>query len=174
MVADAIRRVVTGLDENDSAVVVFDSHVPLAARSPGIASANLWITDSYPPDLSRKDTADRPIGISPPDSGTIFRIVEFAPIDPAAEAHLPSDMLMKRVGPSPAKGRPANHPMMHRTRTLDYAVILSGEIDMVLDDTSVHLKAGDAIVQQATNHAWINHGTQPCRILFVLLDSQEP
>jgi uncharacterized cupin superfamily protein len=78
------------------------------------------------------------------------------------------------VGPSPAKGLPAKHPMMHRTRTLDYAVILSGEIDMMLDDTTVHLKAGDAVVQQATNHAWINHGTQPCRILFVLLDSQEP
>lgn len=54
------------------------------------------------------------------------------------------------------------------------AVILSGEIDMLLDDISVHLKQGDVIVQQATNHAWVNHGTQPCRILFVLLDSKEP
>jgi mannose-6-phosphate isomerase-like protein (cupin superfamily) len=174
MVADAIRRVVTGLDEHEKAVVVLDSHIPLAARSPGVASANLWISESYPPGLSNKDTASRQIGISPPDNGTVFRIVEFAPTDPAAEAHMPHDMLMKRVGPSPAKGLPAKHPMMHRTRTLDYALILSGEIDMMLDDTSLHLKAGDAIVQQATNHAWINHGTQPCRILFVLMDSQEP
>jgi mannose-6-phosphate isomerase-like protein (cupin superfamily) len=174
MVADEIRRVVTGLDESNKAIVVFDSDVPLTSRSPGIASANLWITDSYPPGLSNKDSANRQIGISPPDNGTTFRIVEFAPVDPASETQMPPDMIMKRVAHSPAKGLPAKHPMMHRTRTLDYAVILSGEIDMVLDDTSLHLQAGDAIVQQATNHAWINHGTQPCRILFVLLDSKEP
>jgi uncharacterized cupin superfamily protein len=64
--------------------------------------------------------------------------------------------------------------MMHRTRSLDYAVILSDEIDMMLDDTAVHLKQGDMVVQQATNHGWVNHGTQPRRILFVLLDSKEP
>jgi uncharacterized cupin superfamily protein len=65
---------------------------------------------------------------------------------------------------------------MHRTRSQDYAVILSGEIDVMLDDTSVHLKQGqgDVIVQQATNHGWVNHRTQPCRILFVLMDSKEP
>jgi uncharacterized cupin superfamily protein len=64
--------------------------------------------------------------------------------------------------------------MMHRTRTVDYAVIMSGEIDMMLDDSIVHLKAGDVVVQQATNHAWINHGKVPCRVAFILMDSQEP
>ena len=63
---------------------------------------------------------------------------------------------------------------MHRTRTVDYAVILSGEIDMMLDESTVHVKAGDVVIQQATNHAWINRGTQPCRILFVLMDSEQP
>jgi uncharacterized cupin superfamily protein len=63
---------------------------------------------------------------------------------------------------------------MHRTRTVDYAVILSGEIDMMLDESTVHVKAGDVVIQQATNHAWINRGTQPCRILFVLMDSKQP
>jgi uncharacterized cupin superfamily protein len=63
---------------------------------------------------------------------------------------------------------------MHRTRTVDYAVILSGEIDMMLDDTMVHVEAGDVVIQQATNHAWINRGSQPCRILFVLMDSKQP
>jgi uncharacterized cupin superfamily protein len=63
---------------------------------------------------------------------------------------------------------------MQRTRSLDYAVILSGEIDMMLDDSQVHLKPGNVVVQQATNHAWLNRGTQRCRILFVLLDSKEP
>jgi mannose-6-phosphate isomerase-like protein (cupin superfamily) len=172
--ADDVRRVVTGLDDNNHSVVLFDSQVPLQPGLFGINSTNLWITDSYPPSLTKQDTANRPIGVSPPDNGTKFRIVEFPPLDPATEAQMPPDMIMKGVNHAPAKGIPVKNPMMHRTRTLDYAVILSGEIDMMLDDTSVHLKAGDTVVQQATNHAWINHGTQPCRILFVLMDSKEP
>ena len=172
--ADDIRRVVTGLDANNHAVVLFDSRMPLKADSPVISSTNFWITDSTPPSLSKEDSANRPIGVSPPDNGTKFRIVEFAPLDAATEAKLPPEMIMKGVNHPPAKGIPVKHPMMHRTRTLDYAMILSGEIDMMLDDTSVHLKQGDVIVQQATNHGWVNHGTQPCRILLVLMDSKEP
>jgi len=66
------------------------------------------------------------------------------------------------------------HPFVHRTRTVDYAIVMSGEIDMKLDDSVVHLKAGDVVVQQATNHAWINHSGQPVRVMFVLMDSQQP
>ena len=172
--ADDVRRVVTGLDDNNHAVVLYDSHVPLQSGPFGISSTNLWITDSYPPSLSKVDTANRPIGVSPPDNGTKFRIVEFAPLDAATEAKMPPEMIMKGVDHPPARGLPVKHPMMHRTRSLDYAVILSGEIDMMLDDTTVHLKPGDTVVQQATNHGWVNHGTQPCRILFVLMDSKEP
>ena len=172
--ADDIRRVVTGLDDKNHAVVLFDSRMPLKSDSPVLSSTNFWITDSTPPAMSREDTASRPIGVSPPDNGTKFRIVEFAPLDAATEAKLPPEMIMKGVNHPPAKGIPVRHPMMHRTRTLDYAMILSGEIDMMLDDTSVHLRQGDVIVQQATNHGWVNHGSQPCRILFVLMDSKEP
>jgi mannose-6-phosphate isomerase-like protein (cupin superfamily) len=172
--AEDVRRVVTGLDDQNHAVVLFDSRVSLKQDGPVIASTNFWITDSYPPSLSRQDPAGRPIGVSPPDNGTKFRMVEFAPLDPAAEAKLPPEMIMKGVTHPPQKGIAVKHPMMHRTRTLDYAVVISGEIDMMLDDTSVHLKQGDVIVQQATNHGWVNHGTQPCRILFVLMDSKEP
>jgi mannose-6-phosphate isomerase-like protein (cupin superfamily) len=173
-VAADIRRVVTGLDGNNHAVVLYDSRVPPTSAPFGIASTNFWITDSYPPSLSKEDTANRPIGVSPPDNGTKFRVVEFSPLDPAIEAKMPPEMIMKGVNHPPAKGLPVAHPMMHRTRSLDYAVILSGEIDMMLDDTTVHLKQGDVVVQQATNHGWVNHGTQPCRILFVLMDSKEP
>ena len=150
--ASDIRRVVTGLDERNHAVVLFDSHISLKQDSPVISSTNFWITDSTPPSLSKQDPANRPIGVSPPDNGTKFRLVEFAPLDSATEAKLPPEMIMKGVNHPPEKGIPVKHPMMHRTRTLDYAVILSGEIDMMLDDTSVHLKQGDVIVQQATNH----------------------
>lgn len=172
--ADDIRRVVTGLDERNRSIVLFDSRMPLKPAAPGVVATNFWITESYPPSLTKEDPSARPIGIAPPDNGTKFRVVEFAPLDAETEAKMPPDMIMRGITHAPAKGVPVTHPLMHRTRSLDYAVILSGEIDMMLDDSRVHLKQGDVIVQQATNHAWINRGTQPCRILFVLMDSKEP
>jgi uncharacterized cupin superfamily protein len=96
---------------------------------------------------------------------------------PTTEAieKLPIDTMMKVAGgDAPAKGLPPRHSMMHRTRSVDYAIILSGEIDMLLDDGEVHLKAGDVVVQQATNHAWVNRSGQPCRVAFILIDSREP
>jgi mannose-6-phosphate isomerase-like protein (cupin superfamily) len=173
-IAQEMRRVVTGLDEKNHSVVLFDSRMPLKSVAAGINATNFWITDSYPPGLTKDDPSGRPIGTAPPDNGTKFRVVEFLPLDAATEAKMPPEMIQKGIANSPARGIPVKHPLMHRTRSLDYAVILSGEIDMMLDDTNVHLRQGDVIVQQATNHAWVNRGTQPCRILFVLMDSKEP
>ena len=174
--ASDIRRVVTGLDANNKAVVMFDSRVPLQSGPYGLTSTNLWVTNSYPLGFSFKDdTSAIPVGVSPLDNGTKFRVVEFPPLDAATEAKMEPGFLMKAVGTvAPARGLPVTHPLMHRTRSVDYAVVLSGEIDMMLDDTVVHLKPGDTIVQQATNHAWVNHGTEMCRILFVLMDSKQP
>jgi mannose-6-phosphate isomerase-like protein (cupin superfamily) len=174
--ASDIRRVVTGLDANDKAVVMFDSRMPLQTGPYGLKSTNLWVTNSYPLGFSFKDdTSAIPVGISPLENGTKFRVVEFPPLDAASEAKMEPGFLMKAVGAvAPARGLAVKHPLMHRTRSVDYAVVLSGEIDMMLDDTVVHLKPGDTIVQQATNHAWVNHGTEMCRILFVLMDSKQP
>jgi naringenin degradation protein FdeH len=171
-----IRRVVTGLDADNKSVVMFDSRMPLQPGPLGLHATNLWVTNSYPLGFSfKEDTSAIPVGISPLDNGTKFRVVEFPPLDPAIEAKMEPGALMKAVGPAaPARGRPVSHPLMHRTRSVDYAVVLSGEIDMMLDDSKVHLKPGDTVVQQATNHAWINHGTEICRILFVLMDSEQP
>ena len=174
--ASDIRRVVTGLDANNKAVVMFDSRMPLQSGPYGLTSTNLWVTNSYPLGFSFKDdTSAIPVGVSPLDNGTKFRVVEFPPLDAATEAKMEPGFLMKAVGPvAPARGLAVTHPLMHRTRSVDYAVVLSGEIDMMLDDTVVHLRPGDTIVQQATNHAWVNRGTQTCRILFVLMDSRQP
>jgi len=175
--AGDIRRVVTGLDEHNHSIVIFDGKVPLRQEVPVISilsAANLWITDSSPPGLTREDTMNMPVGVSPPDNGTKFRVIDFAPISPAIEALLPKDMIMSRITHPPQRGIPVRHPMMHRTRSLDYVVVLSGEIDMILDDTTIHLHQGDVVVQQATNHGWINRGSKPCRILAVLVDSKEP
>lgn len=170
-----VRRIVTGLDAAGKAVAMFDGKVPLVSfRSPN-PGADMWITDKSPPDLTwTEDRAKIKIGLTPPKGGTVFRIVDFVPITAKTEA-LDINTMMKVAGAdAPAKGLPPRHPMMHRTRSVDYAIIISGEIDMLLDDGEVHLKAGDVVVQQATNHAWVNRSKEVCRIAFILMDSQEP
>ena len=172
-----IRRVVTTVDEGSKAVVLFDGDNPhRAERANGsVVSHLLWVTNASPADISgTRDRAAATIGIAPPTGGSAFRIVDFAPTPPEIEK-LPPDTLHREIGANaPKKGEPPRHPLMHRTRTVDYALITEGEIDMLLDDGEVHFRAGDVLVQQGTNHAWVNRGTKPCRIAFVLIDAREP
>jgi mannose-6-phosphate isomerase-like protein (cupin superfamily) len=173
--ASEVRRVVTTLDANNKSTTLADSQVTLSVSASGNGSANLWLTNSSPPGFSFTEDTGKPTGLNPPDNGTVLRVVEFPPLKPGEEAALPPGLMMKIVGDhAPARGVPVSHPLMHRTRTVDYAIIMSGEIDMMLDDKTVHLKAGDVVVQQATNHAWLNHSTEPCRVIFVLMDSKQP
>jgi mannose-6-phosphate isomerase-like protein (cupin superfamily) len=170
-----VRRVVTSHEADGKAVVLLDG-VPAKIREQaenGIKSWLLWTTDATPADISgSQDRGDRTIGIPPPPGGSVFRIVDFHSFD---DSKLPLDHMTRSIGAdhAPAKGWAPRHPAMHRTRSVDYAIVLSGEIDMLLDDSEVHLKAGDVLVQQGTNHAWVNRGTEPCRIAFVLIDAQE-
>jgi mannose-6-phosphate isomerase-like protein (cupin superfamily) len=171
----AIRRVVTKLDESGKSVVMFDDQLMLTRPRPPNYNLDLWATQTGPADFSWTDDRAKLIkGFSPPKGGTSFRVVEFPPVTPGIDK-LDLNTIMSMVGADvPAKGRPSKHPLMHRTRTVDYAIILSGEISMMLDESEVLLKTGDMVVQQATNHAWINRGNVPCRIAFVMMDSVEP
>jgi mannose-6-phosphate isomerase-like protein (cupin superfamily) len=173
--APDVRRVVTALDASGKAVVLIDERTRLTAPRPPNYATNLWVTSTSLPDFTATDDRGKTkIGLVPPKSGTVFRIVDFAP---DSQGEHPTDMnhMMKIVGAeAPKRGLPPRHPMMHRTRSLDYAIVMSGEIDMLLDEGEVHLKAGDVIVQQATNHAWVNRSGKPCRVAFILIDSQEP
>jgi quercetin dioxygenase-like cupin family protein len=109
---------------------------------PGAHAAVIWSSEGFPVDNDGSaDTAGRKVGTTL-DNGTVFRVVSFGP------------------GVSPRN---------HRTDSIDYATVLSGEIDMELDGTSVHLKAGDVLVQRGTIHNWVNRGTAPCIIAFVLV-----
>lgn len=172
-----IRRVVTTLDEGGNAVVLFDGANPHKIVRPNrsVTSRLLWVTDQTPADLSGEaDRAAVAMGIGPPAGGSIFRIIDVPPTPPEVD-RLDHDYLHRQIGEhAPRKGRPPRHPLMHRTRTLDYAIIMAGEIDMLLDDSEIHLQAGDVLIQQGTNHAWVNRGPAPCRIAFVLIDAKEP
>jgi mannose-6-phosphate isomerase-like protein (cupin superfamily) len=170
-----VHRVVTTINKDGKSVALVDDALPLESlRSPNPAG-EVWVTQAAPADFNwTEDRGKIKVALQPPKSGTIFRIVDFVPMTDKIEK-LPMDTMMKVAGvDAPKRGLPPRHPMMHRTRTVDYAIIMSGEIDMMLDDSVVHLKAGDVVVQQATNHAWINHGKVPCRVAFILMDSQEP
>jgi len=172
-----LRRVVTTLDADGKAVVLFDGENPHREVRPlrGNISRAVWATDGAPAQM--QGDADRAQGIkttSPANGGSIFRVIDYPPARPEHEA-LDSGARMRELAHEPPiKGLPPRHPFMHRTRSLDYAIILSGEIDMLLDDSEVHLKAGDVIVQQGTNHAWVNRSDQVCRIAFVLVDAKAP
>ena len=174
---DAIRRVVTINDPTGKAVVLFDSLDPhkIVREQTGIVSRVMWVSDCTPADISvTQDPVKRPVGIAPPTNGSVLRIVDFPPMPP--ENELPPHLMESIVGGRHASRdlKPPRHPMMHRTRSLDYAVVLSGEIDMLLDDSEAHCTAGDVIIQQGTNHAWVNRGSETCRIAFMLVDAQEP
>src|SRR6266571_5160406 len=168
------RRVVTGHDVNGKAVILIDGAAPNAKvrKATGLVSTLRWVTEESPADNSgRADAAEREIGVAPPPRGSIFRVVDFPP---AAEfGAVDNTAMLREMGIVAGQGD-ARHASMHRTKSIDYGVVISGEIDMVLDDSEVHLKAGDVLVQRGTNHGWVNRGRENCRIAFVLIDAKEP
>ena len=163
------RRVVTG-HRDGKGTVLFDGPAPnrKLRQASGLVSTLLWVTDESPADISgRADRAAREIGVAPPPLGSIFRVVEFPP----ERREVSRDAVLREMGLTGQSD--SKHAGMHRTRSVDYAVVMEGEIDMILDDGEVHLAAGDVLVQQGTDHAWVNRGARPCRIAFVLIGATE-
>ena len=145
-----IRRVVTGHDRNNVAKVVIDGPATNAkSGASGATSTLIWSTDSTPADCAIgedvEDLGARIIGTPPPENGTRFAVIEFPPGNP---------------------GR------MHRTETIDYVIVLAGEIEMDMDQSTVKLKAGEILIQRGTNHAWANRSDKPARVAFVLIDAE--
>ena len=141
-----VRRVVTGHDDKGKAIVKIDEVITNTKTGrPGAQVAAIWTTEKFPVNNDgQEDNALRAVGTTLP-GGTVFRVVEFSP------------------------GVQARN---HRTDSIDYAVILSGEIDMEMDGSMIHLKGGDVMVQRGTIHNWINNGKAPCVIAFILIDAK--
>jgi quercetin dioxygenase-like cupin family protein len=144
-----LRRVVTGHDAASVAKVLTDTLVPAQhGKSDAIVHA-VWNTGDVPVDISvGEDIDDRgalPHRTPPPSNGTRLTIIDYPP---------------------------GNRGLMHRTETLDYIIVMAGEIDMEMDDSTVTLKAGDVMIQRGTNHGWFNRGTETARVAFVLVDAR--
>jgi quercetin dioxygenase-like cupin family protein len=150
MTRTPIRRIITGHDANNTAKVILDAPATNAkAPREGVASTLMWCTDAMPADIAVGENAEdmgaRILGTPPPENGSRFIVMEFGP-------GIVSEM--------------------HRTETIDYIVVLSGEIDMDMDQSTVKLRAGDVMVQRGTNHAWANRSAAPARLAIVLLDAK--
>ena len=146
-----IRRVVTGHNAAGKAVILFDDHAPNATPLkgwPGAGVTEVWVTDEMPvSNDGSKDRSLRPMRPDPPPSGTIIRVVEIPP-------------------------ESAKHPTMHKTDSIDYLVVISGSMHMLMEEGEVELHAGDCIVQRGTNHAWVNRSGKPCLLAAVLIDAK--
>lgn len=145
-----IRRVITGHDRAHLAKVLIDAPASNAKYpAPGTVSTMIWCSDRTPAAIDvgedAEDMGARILGTAPPARGSRFAVIDFPP---------------------------GNKPHMHRTETLDYVIVLEGEIDMDMDNSTVKLKAGDVMVQRGTNHAWINRSHARARVAFVLMDAE--
>ncbi len=151
---DTPRRVVTGHDKRGKSIVLSDGHPPIELKFPerGVAFFEIWSTNASPAPLSTAEAepTHESLELAPKSHGTVIRILDFLP--------------------GFSKESSGTRPFVHRTETVDYGIVLEGEIFLLLDDSEVHLKAGDVVVQRGTDHAWENRSDRPARMAFVLVD----
>jgi mannose-6-phosphate isomerase-like protein (cupin superfamily) len=175
-----IHRVVTAHDAEGKAVVASSGPLPTVveiAAIPGTVFHEVWSTSGAPALVD--NGADPTIGalvLPPPSQGTRIRFVDIPPDTAEFLEHGASRMkdAFAQIGDEKASTVKAQspHPLMHRTESVDYGIVIEGEMTLVLDDSEVLLKAGSVVVQRGTNHAWANRSGKPCRMLFILVDGR--
>ncbi|MFF6783878.1 cupin domain-containing protein [Streptomyces sp. NPDC012510] len=172
-------RVITGHDGGTAIVTSMGppANVFEIQTVPGVVFYELWNTTSTPVVIDNgPDPTDTPLQIKPPSNGTVIRMIDYPPDSETFLARSAEEMreTFREMGETDVtpKASEARHPGMHRTETVDYAVVISGEITLILDDSETDLKTGDVVIQRGTNHAWANRSGAPARMLFVLMDGQ--
>ena len=166
-----VRRLVTGHDENGKSKFLMDGDAPcvLAMDKMGnLTVTDLWETTDSPADnTGEKDNTDRPVHLEPEKRGTVFRVVDFPPDSAWKDGADGGDAFDQLQARHVADGDHSD-PAMHKTDSVDYALVLDGEIWAVMDTEERLMRAGDAIIQRGTNHAWANKTDRFCRMMFVL------
>ena len=179
MVSRNVRRVVTGHDESGKAIVLSDGAPPNVIRpehQPGLAFHELWHTDASPAPVAATEAepTDRYTETAPPPHGTIIRMVDIPPEgqDGPDFDKETARALFEKVGLAENAEHtiPGRHPLMHRTESIDYGIVLEGQIVLLLDDSDVVLEQGDMVMQRGTIHAWTNRTDKITRMLFILTD----
>jgi mannose-6-phosphate isomerase-like protein (cupin superfamily) len=176
----SIHRVVTGHNSLGRAVVASEGSLPTVveiAAIPGTVFHEVWSTDQSPAVVDNgPDPTVGALVLPPPPGGTRLRFVDIPPDTPEFLAHGAKRMhaAFSQVGDASASTVRSDspHPLMHRTESVDYGVVIEGELTLVLDEGEVPLRPGSVVVQRGTNHAWANRSGAPCRMLFVLVDGQ--
>jgi hypothetical protein len=174
--AKPIRRIVTGHRADGRSVIVSDDAAPnvsIVPGTPGLAGTVLWVADITPADVVREHEtapAERKLAVEPPRGGNVFRIAEFPPDRLYSQTEL--EKFRNGIGSPDAFDKTARHFFFHRTHTLDYAIVLEGEIWAMLDEGETLMRPGDALIQRGTNHAWSNRSDRICRVAFVLIDAE--
>jgi mannose-6-phosphate isomerase-like protein (cupin superfamily) len=165
-----VRRVVTTMDRNGRSRVLSDGHAPLMTP----AVAQLWVADPAHPGISEEAGARLADRLEPPHGGSVFRLFEVAPI--SASAHLSPEErrnsvleYFDRLKARHLLVESPRHPAMHRHETIDYIVVLSGRVTLVLDDAEVDLMPFDCVIQGAANHAWENRATETAFLMSVMV-----
>ena len=172
-----IRRVVTYDDAQGRSHILEDGPSPavrVVTQRPGYRVTNLWRTQACPSPMEAPDSISDHAGVSPPPGGTVLRIIDIPPepSDPE-ELHRAMEATFSTMyRDAHREVKPGEHPGMHRTQTVDYALMLQGELTAILDEEETVLRAGDVLIQRGTNHAWANRSGQPARIAFILIDAK--
>ena len=170
-----IRRVVTGFDSQGVSTFIQDGPCPVVRtvpERPGYRVSNLWCTGQAPASVHAADASAQHQGVAPPKGGTVLRIIDFPPEpqDPAELERALQATFGSMYRDAHHAPRAGEHPGMHRTDTLDYALMLEGELVAILEGTDTTLKAGDVLIQRGTRHAWANRSGKPARMAFILID----
>jgi len=170
-----VRRVLTGHDAAGRSTFIADGPAPNVkemSAMPGLALTDLWETKGAPAsNAGESDAASRPVHLEPPKNGTILRIVEFPP-DSAWRHGTDGKDGFKSIGAGHAQDRHSADPMMHKTSTVDYIIVLKGEIYAILETGEKLLRAGDVLVQRGTNHSWSVRTSEPCIVAAVLVNAK--
>ena len=178
MSLQSIHRVVTGHDSSGKAIVVSNGALPTVVELqalPGTVFHEVWNTGSTPASIDNApDPTLGPLKLPPPAAGTRIRFVDIPPDTAEYLAHGASMMkeAFTEIGDAGAStvNSDSPHPLMHRTQSIDYGIVIEGEMTLVLDDSEVLLKPGSVVIQRGTNHGWANRSAKPCRMLFILVD----
>ncbi len=170
-----MRRIITGHDENGRSIITLDGPPARSIGEDVGGLFELWNTDGK--DIistDNNDRADEEIILSPPIGGTKFRYFQINPLPEGVPDEVMQDMAgqaFENVGAAHHRIDTTKHPAMHKTETIDYIILLEGDVTLILDEEEVDLKPFDVVVQRGTNHAWVNNGSEPALLIAVLIDS---